>query len=70
MDTTAGLAASLAVTGRCNRTGGRYVCIGHVDFFGTYFVWTRHFLKTTDYRIVPYDHPAPEVIHASTLPRQ
>lgn len=66
-----GLRASLAVTGRCHWTGGPLVCGGHMDFFGSYMVWTYHpSPKTVLYKVIPYDHPAPEVIRASTLPRQ
>ena len=73
-DTDTGLRAALAVENRCRWTGGRYVCIGHYDYFGSYFVWTHHPApKTVLYRVVPYDHPAPETIEvtrASALPRQ
>ena len=42
-----------------------------MDFFGSYMVWTYHpSPKTVLYKVIPYDHPAPEVIRASTLPRQ
>jgi len=37
-------------------------CIGHTDFHGWGFVWTRHYVVGLYYRVVPYDHPAPEVI--------
>lgn len=69
MDLSVGLEAALAVEGRCKPTGGMYVCGGHFDYFGSYLVWTRHIQKTVLYRVVPYDHPAPEVIHAQTVRR-
>jgi hypothetical protein len=54
---------SLEVTGRCNHTGGKLVCIGHFDYYGDYMVWTRHFGQFgVAYRVIPYDHPAPETI--------
>jgi hypothetical protein len=53
---------SLHAYGRCQPTGGRLVCAGHWDHYGTYMVWTRHFRRTTRYKVVPYDHPAPELI--------
>lgn len=61
--------AALAVEGRCARTGGRLVCAGHFDYFGSYLVWTRHFIRQTHYRVVPYDHPAPEIITPTVLKR-
>lgn len=47
------------------------MCGGHFDYFGSYLVWTYHAAthKTVLYRVVPYDHPAPEVIHARALSR-
>ena len=58
-----GKVISLHAYGRCQPTGGNLVCGGHFDHYGSYLVWTRHFLKTTRYKVVPYDHPAPEVIN-------
>lgn len=55
-----GLHLSLQISGRCQRTGGALVCIGHWDYYGSYMVWTRHFHAATRYKIVPYDHCAPE----------
>jgi hypothetical protein len=71
VDSDVGLHAALAVEGRCKSTGGRLVCNGHFDYFGSYLVWTYHVAthKTVLYRVVPYDHPAPEVIHARAVPR-
>jgi hypothetical protein len=69
VDTDLGLEASLAVEGRCKPTGGRYVCGGHFDYFGSYLVWTRHAARTVVYRVVPYDHPAPETIPQTVLRR-
>lgn len=69
MDTRLGLDAALAVEGRCKPTGGMYVCIGHFDYFGTYLVWTRHAHKTVLYKLIPYDHPAPETISKTVLRR-
>ena len=57
-------ATSLAAQGRCQPTGGVLVCGGHWDHYGSYMVWTRHYPRTTRYKTVPYDHPAPEVIEA------
>jgi len=37
-------------------------CAGHWDYYGTYMVWTRHYVGRTAWRVVPYDHCAPEVI--------
>ena len=67
MDTAVGVAASLAAEGRCKYTGGRYVCNGHFDYFGSYLVWTRHLPKTVLYRVIPYDCPAPEALPTTVL---
>lgn len=69
MDTRPGLEAALAAEGRCKHTGGRYVCGGHFDYFGSYLVWTRHAHRVIVYRVVPYDHPAPEIIPDTVLRR-
>lgn len=59
----AGLQLSLQATERCRPTGGRLVCVGHWDYYGQYMIWTRHLLGgLVKYRVVPYDHCAPEVI--------
>jgi len=64
-----GAQASLSADGRCAQTGGKLMCAGHWDHYGTYMVWTRHFgqfgLAT---KLVPYDHPAPETVPAEMLP--
>lgn len=60
LDAQPDLARSLSAEGRCARTGGTLVCIGHWDYYGAYMVWTRHFHAQMRYRVVPYDHPAPE----------
>jgi hypothetical protein len=53
----------VAADGRCRPTGGKLVCAGHWDHYGTYMVWTRHFGSFgMVYKYVPYEHPAPEVI--------
>jgi hypothetical protein len=67
VDTRTGLDAALAVEGRCQPTGGRLVCGGHFDYFGSYLVWTRHAFRAVLYRVVPYDHPAPEIIPTTVL---
>lgn len=69
MDTRLGLDSALAVEGRCKPTGGRYVCGGHFDYFGSYLVWTHHAFRSVLYRVVPYDHPAPETIPKTVLKR-
>jgi hypothetical protein len=54
---------SLDAQARCAQTGGKRQCAGHTDFYASYFVWTRHTAShETLYRLVPYDHPAPEII--------
>lgn len=41
-------------------------CAGHWDYFGSYMVWTRHLRVPPNllYKVVPYEHCAPEVIRA------
>lgn len=57
-------------TPRCTHTGGRLVCNGHFDYYGTFMTWTRHTLMgVVRYRVIPYDHPAPEVIETRSVPR-
>ena len=46
--------------GRCARTGGSRVCVGHFDYYGTYMVWTRHYLGFMLYKVIAYDCPWPE----------
>lgn len=64
-----GATLSLGAWDRCARTGApmRGQCAGHVDFYSTYFVWTRHYWTGLRFKVVPYDHPAPEVIHDQPL---
>jgi len=42
-------------------------CAGHWDYYGSYMVWTRHTrgAPKVRFKVVPYDHCAPELIHAS-----
>lgn len=58
---------SLSATERCNRTGGLLVCLGHFDYYFTFLVWTHHVLGGTYYKVIPYDHPAPETVVAESV---
>lgn len=63
-----GLHLSLQTDQRCQPTGGERVCIGHWDYYSAYMVWTRHARHfPVRYKIVPYDHPAPETVRAVSL---
>lgn len=60
---------SLNATGRCQPTGGLLVCIGHWDYYADGMVWTRHFPRfPTRFKVIPYDHVAPEAIPVRTAP--
>lgn len=65
MDVDPYVQASLEATMRCRQSGDplKAICIGHVDYFDVCLVWSWHFGQLGyAYRLVPYDHPAPEVI--------
>jgi hypothetical protein len=61
------LSLSLSAIGRCARTGGALVCLGHFDYYSEFLVWTHHVLNGTYYKLIPYDHPAPEIIVAESV---
>jgi hypothetical protein len=64
--------ASLAAEHRCKYSGhsGGLVCIGHWDYYDDAMVWTRHYVTgQVGFKLVPYDHPAPERILETRLER-
>lgn len=57
------LEQTLGAAFRCAQTGGLLQCGGHVDYWSDHLIMTWHHLPSlVVYRVVPYDHPAPEII--------